>query len=592
MPPLGLPIYGQSAGGGLTAHRWRSAAEQARGPASSADEFPEGATEPPSELGRRSFIQLMGAAAGMAGLAACKPPRQTVVSYVRPPDDVVPSTPNAYATAASRGGYAIGLVVTSWEGRPTKVEGNRGHPASLGATDAMLQADVLELYDPARVRGFVRGERHLDRIGLLGELSELARGHEQDRGARLRFLVEPTSSPTLGELRRRILKRFPMARFVTWSPLTEGQARAGTALAFGRPLDASWSLAGADVILSLDADLLGGDGEMLRQAREYAERRTDPGSMNRLYVAEAGLSITGGVADHRFRMRAAEVLSFGRAVAAELSSRPGLSALAPLGGPAPSGLGRAAGVVAADLFRARGRSLVAVGPRQPAELHALAAALNEVLGNAGQTVSYRPTVLLDDNDGPGPLSELGKEMEGGAVEALVVTAWNPLYTAPADLRLRQAFGRVKERIVLSLRDGETFSAANWRLAQSHALEAWGDLRSRDGTASIVQPLVAPLFETLSEVELLAAFLDEGDRGDHGVVQDSWRARTGAAGFDRTWAGWLAAGLVSGSATKAEQPAADLGRVAAAVHALPGPAPGLEVRFVQDYRILDGRYLEN
>lgn len=195
MPSLGLPIYGQSRSEGLSARRWRSADEFALEREKVPGEFPEGASLAPAGFGRRSFLQGLGAAAGLAGLSACKPPRENVVSFVRPPADVTPSVPNAYATAMSRGGYAVGLVVTSWEGRPTKVEGNRGHPASLGGTDAMLQAEVLELYDPSRARGFLREGRHLSRTGLIEELSELARLHEKDGGARLRFLLEPTSSP-------------------------------------------------------------------------------------------------------------------------------------------------------------------------------------------------------------------------------------------------------------------------------------------------------------------------------------------------------------------------------------------------------------
>ncbi|HET6414452.1 MAG TPA: 4Fe-4S dicluster domain-containing protein [Anaeromyxobacter sp.] len=586
----GLPIYGQAPA--LESERWRSVKEQAKGGEAPRGEFPPGATLPPNGVSRRHFLEVMGAAAGLAGLAACKPPREKVVSFVRAPPDVAPSTPSAYATAMSRGGYALGVVVTSWEGRPTKIEGNREHPASLGGTDALLQAEVLELYDPARTRGFVRGGRHLSRLSLLEELSLLSRGHEGDQGARLRFLVEPSSSPTLGELRRRILGRFPKARFCAWAPLGEEQSRAGAALSFGRVLDVCWSLGEADVILALDADLLGRDGEPLRQAREYASRRVDPDRLNRLYVAEASYSITGGVADHRFRMRSVEVLAFARALAAELSSRHGLSALAPLGAPAKGELQRAVAAVAKDLSRSRGRSLVAVGPRQPPEVHALAAAMNEALGNPGRTLSYRPPALLDPDDGPASLARLVEELGQGAVDTLVVTAWNPLYTAPADLDLRRAFGAAKERIVLSLRPNETWAAATWRVAASHPLEAWGDLRSRDGTATIVQPLISPLAQTVSEVELLAGFLDQGDLGDHALVKNRWRAVVGEAALDRAFDGWLAQGLVPGSGAAGERPSVDLPKVAAALEATKAAPAGIEVEFVADYKVLDGRYLEN
>jgi MoCo/4Fe-4S cofactor protein with predicted Tat translocation signal len=590
MPPLGLPIYGQRAPG-LETRRWRSVDQAATESELAPGEFPEGAAETPDGFGRRSFLQLLGASVALAGLEGCKPPREKVVSYVRPPADVTPSVPNAYATALARGGYAVGLVVTSWEGRPTKIEGNREHPASRGGTDAIAQAEILELYEPARLEGFVRGGRALGHVALLQELSALAKAHEKDGGARLRFLAEPTTSPTLGELRRRVLQRFPGARFDAWAPVGDDAARAGAQLAFGRALDPVHALADADVILSLESDLLALDGEPLRQSREFAARRTG-GRMNRLYVAESAFTVTGGMADHRFRMRSADVLAFARAVCAELASRHGAGELAALGAPAQGDAAKRAAAVAADLARARGRSLVAAGLRQPAVVHALAAAMNAALGNAGRTVAYRPPALLDPDAGPARLATLAKELEDGKVDTLVVTAWNPLYTAPADLKLRERFPKAKDRVVLAYRDDETARAATWRLAASHALEAWGDLRARDGTVSIVQPLIQPLRASLTEVELLAAFVDAADAGTHRLVRDGWKARAGEQGFDARWDGWLAAGVAAGTAVAPETPAPDAARIAAAVRAAPPVPAGVEVGFAPDYKVLDGRYVEN
>ncbi len=629
MPSLGLPIYGQKSS--LGARRWRTLEELERGAADAKDEFPEGAAEAPEGLSRRNFLQVLGASAALAGLGACKPPRESVVPYVRQPPSVTPSIPSSYATAIARDGYAVGVVVTSWEGRPTKVEGNRQHPASRGGSDAILQAVPLDLYDPARLSGFTGKGRTFGTAGLLAELATIAREHVADGGARLRFLVEPTTSPTLGELRRRILARFPKARFDTWSATADDAARAGAALAFGRPLEPTLRLADADVILSLDADLLAHDGEPLRQAAEFAARREPPrlvpGSpppreaglgrgMNRLYVAEPSYTITGGMADHRFRMRGAEVAGFARAVAAELAARHGLPQLAPLGAPAEGERAKAAAAVAKDLAGSRGRSVVVAGLRQPPAVHALAAAVNDALGNVGKTVVFRPSPLVDSEPGSGRLARLAQEMEAGQVETLVVTAWNPLYTAPADVDLRRAFRKVPRSIVLALRDDETVRGATMRLAASHPFEAWGDLRARDGTVSVVQPLVAPLHETITEVELLAAFVDDVARGGWKIVRDGWRARAGfgppppsavgTAGstsppdtnkalkldpFDRRWDEWLAAGVAAG-AIAGEAPRVDVARVAQAIRALPAPAAGLEAGFAPDYKVHDGRWLEN
>jgi MoCo/4Fe-4S cofactor protein with predicted Tat translocation signal len=591
MPPLGrLPIYGQRSP--LEKPRWRNAEERAGTAAAEAGEFPEGAARTPDGFGRRGFLQVLGASALFATAAACKPPRESIVPYVRQPVEVHPSIPSHYATARSQDGYAVGLVVESHEGRPTKIEGNADHPASGGAAGRLEQAFILDLYDPARMGGIRHRGRGLAWATFLAEVDRLAADHARDGGARLRFLGEPTTSPTLGDLRRQVLARFPRARFDAWSAVSEDPAREGARIAFGRDLLPRWDLARADVILALDCDLLGREGDWLRHARAFASRR-EPPRMNRLYVAEAAYTITGGMADHRLRMRSRDVIGFARAVAAALAERHGLPALAPLGAPAAStAAAKQAAAVAADLARARGAGLVVAGQRQPAAVHALAHALNQALGNAGATVAYAPAPLLDAASGPDVLRRLVEEIRDGKVDTLVVTAWNPAYTAPADLDLAGALARVPNAMYLASREDETSPRSAWVLAASHPLEAWGDLRARDGTASIVQPLLSPLRECVTEIDLVAAFAGKGDRGAWRLVREGWLARTGADGFDRRWEQWLSAGVVAGSATPAEQAAADPGRVAQALRAVPAPRAGLEVGFVPDYKAADGRFAEN
>jgi molybdopterin-containing oxidoreductase family iron-sulfur binding subunit len=592
MPSLGrLPIYGQQATTSpIDKPRWRTLAEAAGAAPASDAEFPEGATDPPTGMTRRGFVQVLGASIALAGAAACKPPRQRMVSYVRRPPEVTPSVAAYYATAMAVGGYAVGVVVRSNEGRPTKVEGNRDHPASRGAAGPFQQCYLLDLYDPHRLDGFQRQGQALGWNPLLQELSILADQHRRDGGARLRFLSDPTTSPLVADLRGRVLQRFPRARFDTWSPVGAAEAFAGTRIAFGQPLEVVPHLAEADVILSLDSDFLGLECDALRLGGEFAGRR-EPQRMNRLYVAEAGYSITGGMADHRLRMRSAEVLGFGRAVAAALAEA-GLAELAPLGVPPPAPVVKAARAIAADLARARGRAVVLAGVRQPAAVHALAAAMNEALGASGTLVTYSPSPLLDPEAGPHALDPLVKELQAGQVDTVVVTAWNPAYTAPAGVDLAGLLKKTPNSMYLGLRDDETARACAWVLAAAHPLEAWGDLRARNGLASIVQPLVSPLHLSAAEPELLAAFLDEGNRGAHELLRASWRARAGATDFDRRWDSWLAAGLVEGSEARPVAVRADLARVADAVRAAPVSRAGIEVNFVPDYKLHDGRYLEN
>jgi Fe-S-cluster-containing dehydrogenase component len=595
MPSLGLPIFGQTPAGGPPAPRWRSLAERDGTVAPEAGLYPDGEQPAPEGFSRRSFLQILGASTALAGLSACKPPREKVVAYVKRPAGVTPSVASHYATAVSRGGYGVGVVVESHEGRPTKMEGNPEHPASLGGAGLHELATILDLYDPNRLAGIRRHGQPVAWGAYLGELATLAGTLAKDGGARLRVLAEPTSSPAQADLRARLLARFPRARIDGWGPIADDAAREGAALAFGRPLDAEYRLVGADVILSLDADFLATEGDHLRQARDFASRRAQPTGMNRLYVAEGSFTVTGGAADHRLRMRASEVLGFGRAVASALADRHGLPQLAPLGAPLGGERGRQAAAVAADLARTRGRGLVLAGRRQPAAVHALAAALNEALGNAGATVIYREPVLPDPASGPDRLEVLAGELRAGQVDTLVITAWNPVYTAPADLDLAALLAKVPNVIYLALRDDETARAAGVVVAAAHPLERWGDLRGRDGSASIVQPLLSPLVECLTELDLLAAFVDQGHLGAWRLVRDGWKARAGEAGFDRAWSEWLAAGLVTGRAAAPAAPvraALRSARVAEALQAAPPVRAGLEASFAPDDKALDGRYAEN
>jgi molybdopterin-containing oxidoreductase family iron-sulfur binding subunit len=596
MPSLGLPIYGQPAPRAAPEQRWRSLAEAAGTADPAGGQYPDGDQDAPDTFGRRGFMQLLGASAALAGLTACKPPREKVVSYVRRPAGVMPSLPGYYATALSRGGHAVGVVVETHEGRPTKIEGNRDQASSLGGAGLHELASILDLYDPNRIAGVRRSGRPLAWTAFLNEAAALAAGLEQDGGARLRLLVEPTSSPALAAQRARLLARFPAARVVAWDPLAEDAARQGARLAFGRPLEPAYQLGAADVILSLDADFLGTEGDHLRNARAFAARRTQA-SMNRLYQAEAGYSVTGGVADHRLRMQARQVLPFARSVAWALAANHGVAALGALGSEPPAGQARVAVAVAKDLYAARGRGLVLAGRRQPAALHALAAAINAALGNTGTTVTWHEPSLLDPLAGVAGLAALAREVEAGQVDTLLVSAWNPAYTAPADLGLAALLAKVPNLVYLTSREDETSRLAGTVVAASHALESWGDLRGRDGAATIVQPLLAPLSESVTELDLLAAFTGQGHLGAWRLVRDGWKAQAarmpgGEAGFDQAWDRWLAAGVVAGTARPAVTTAVEVVAVAAALARAPRAPDGLEACFAPDDKALDGRFADN
>ncbi len=565
-------------------------------------EFPEGADLPPTGVARREFMQLLGASLALAGATACstRPVDERMVPYTRTPPELVPGNPLHYASGMTFGGHTSGLLITAREGRPIKVEGNPQHPVNLGAAGPFEQAFLLSLYDPQRAR-VLRYRKEPRSLRTFGEDigTAIAQAAQQNGGARVRFLTEPNTSPVLGDLRSRIQQRLPNARFFSYTSVTQDPASEGTRAVLGAPATALYDFSKADVIVSLDADFLESRPSNLAYARAFARRR-DPaeGNLNRLYVAEPRFTITGGMADHRLRVKSQEVL----AVAAAIASRVGGGA---------EGLGAAAAAkaqlnpnhqkwvdaVAADLRAATGRCVVVPGERQPAAVHALAAALNAALGAVGQTVRYVAPTTTENTSATG-LRPLVDELKNGAVDVLVITSWNPVYRAPVDLGLQEVLdpktnpNRNKLTVVYtSLFEDETSAYADWFIPAAHELEFWSDGRAIDGTVSIVQPLIQPLYNGVATPELLALFLGEPYRSSYQILRDFWRGRAAAGtDFETAWETWVSVGIVPDTASAALTGTPNVEGARALVDAYTPPASGdLEVNFVPDYKVYDGQF---
>jgi molybdopterin-containing oxidoreductase family iron-sulfur binding subunit len=564
---------------------WRSLDERSGAaptqPSEISREFPEGATELDGAT-RREFLKLLGGTAALAVLGGCfANPSDPVLPYARSPEGVVPGNPLHYATTLTLDGYATGVIVTSNEGRPTKVEGNPEHPASLGAAGVFEQAAIYQLYDPQRARALRRGNRPQAWRQFLGDSAARAARWKQNGGAGLRFLVEPNGSPLEAALRAQLLSAFPAARIFAWSALPQDSAYEGTRIAFGQPLEPQLDFGRARVIVSLDGDFLAEGPFRLRYARAFAEHRVPEHELNRLYVAEARHSITGATADHRLRLRASDVHALAQALYAEV---------APDKAPPPSG--PFAGhkwvkAVAADLKRRPSEALVVAGRGQPPAVHALACAINAALGS--EAVSYIRPVLADTAAGPAALQPLADEINAGRVDTLVVTAYNPVYTAPADLDLAALFDRVPNVIYRGLYEDETTRHANWFIPATHELESWGDARAADGTVSLQQPLITPLWNGLTTAEVLGALLGRSE-GAYRLLKDFWATQHKGADFESWWSHVVQKGLVAGSASPTERVTPSW----EAVRALAAPAPqgGLEIVFRPDAKIYDGRFADN
>jgi molybdopterin-containing oxidoreductase family iron-sulfur binding subunit len=499
-------------------------------------EFPHQADIWPDSLSRRKFLTLMGASLALAGLSSCsvKPaPMHEIMPYVHPPENFVPGRPLFFATTMAIGGDAIGLLVESHLGRPTKIEGNPNHPASLGATGAWHQASVLTMYDPDRSQTVLhkRDVRSWDDAeqALRGMMAE----QQKARGAGLRILTESVVSPTLSHQLTALLKDLPEAKWHQFEPVSSDTAHEAARLSFGQPVDAVYDFTKADIVVALDADFLGDYPGYVRYAHDFMSRRqltsgadsAKSAEMNRLYLAETAVSCTGAKADHRLALPPGEIEQLARSLAVELGV---LSAEHISGGKVSERRSKWIRAVASDLKKHRGRCLLLAGYRQSPTVHMLANAINDKLENVGHTVRYIEPVAAHGGGSMASFRVLVEDMQRGRVEALIILGGNPAYTSPADLDFARTLSKVPFKARLGLYFDETSELCDWHLPEAHYLEAWSDARAFDGTASLAQPLIEPLYGGRSAHEVVALLTGQPLRPGYEIVRDYWRSQWSSA----------------------------------------------------------------
>ncbi|QDG50435.1 4Fe-4S dicluster domain-containing protein [Persicimonas caeni] len=509
------------------------------------DEFPEGAFEWPEGASRRQFLQLMGASLVMAGAAGCaREPEGDVVPYVKQPEQVVPGEPLCFASAFLLDGFANGVLVESHAGRPTKVEGNALHPTSLGSADAFAQASTWSLYDPERSQAVLEHTEDAPLERTWTNFTSQLRAHlgakATTKGQGVRVLTETVTSPTLAGQLDAFLEEYPEASWHHWSPINRDNMREGTERAFGRVLHPRYHFDKADLILAVDSDFLHRGPGRLRYAHDWAERRKatkpDP-KMNRMYAVEATFTVTGSMADNRLRMDPRRIEGFLRAVARRLGVPTADDGFEPT--PREQ---RWVEQVARDLRANRGASVVVPGLQQPPAVHALAHAINAALDNVGTTVTYSVPVAAQPEAQLDSLRQLARDIDAGEVDTLVILGGNPVYNAPADLALGELLQKIDFSVHLSTYFDETSEQCRWHVPRAHTLEAWTDARANDGTITILQPLIEPLYKGKSTHEMLDAMLGNTRRG-HVILMERWRERFGEDRFPRLWRRSLHDGMV-------------------------------------------------
>lgn len=543
----------------------------------------------PDNPGRRHFMRWMAASVALGSAACSGPPAEKIVPYVHMPEGMSPGHPTFYATTLTRHGYGCGVLVASHMGRPTKVEGNPLHPASLGATSPFSQAAILQLWDPDRSQMPRQGGAPASWDAFEAALAAPSHWRQAD-GAGLRLLTGPVSAPTQLDQIRRLLARYPKAVWHSYDPLDNAGAMHAAQPAFGRPLDMLLRLEDAETIVALDADPFGAGPGHLRHARDaMTDRRASaPHFTRRIYVAESAEGLTGAVADHRIALAPHQIERLAWRLAAKLGV-PGV----PLQ-PAPSA-GELATAwedhLAQRLRATRQPAALVAGPTLSAQTQALVHRMNAHLDAMGHTVVLIEPVLAETQRTARPLAELTDAMHGNEVDTLLMLDCNPVYDAPADLRFAEALKAVRQSVHHGLYFDETGRAAAWHLPLAHPFEQWADARAWDGTASIVQPLIAPLYGGRHVHAVPAMLLDERDLSDHSLVRRYWQRQLGAATgaeFERAWRTALQDGVMAGTASPAV-------RVQPSTTPLVPPtfdAPTLRAIFVEDPAAGTGEFANN
>jgi len=577
--PMSLAAVRQELRGVKGKKYWRSLdelADTAEFQAAVEKEFPSAAPEWVDPVSRRGFMKLMGASMALAGLAGCtKQPDEPIYAYVKAPEDLILGKPMYFATAHPFVTGAVPVLVKSDQFRPIKVDGNPEHAYTQGASDPFTQATLLDLYDPDRsLHVTYRGENR-EWAEFVQELQQKVAASKD--GAGIYFLSATITSPTLARQWKAVQAAYPKAVLVQYDP-----AVAGTSVANGSSVQ--FALADADVIVSLDADFLSGAAYpgFHKLVREYAARRKSPDTLNRLYSIESTPTTTGLKAEHRLGLRASEIPAF----AAELAKAVGVAGVDAPAYAWSDEQKRFLIALAKDLKAHAGKSAVIPGLYQDPSVTALALAINTALGNVGKTVT-----VSGDSTNPLPSDQIAgikglvDDLNAGKVDWLVILNANPIYNAPADLDFATAFDNAKIVAHLGSHYDETGQVSHWHIPAAHSLESWSDARAYDGTVSIVQPLIDPLYGGHSAHDVFQTLLNEPDLSAYEAVRETSRA-TIKGDFETGWRKALHQGWIDGSASSAGGSG-----TAAKVGSIPAPTSkdSLEIIFRPDPNVYDGRW---
>ncbi len=494
-------------------------------------EFPVAASEFPDGVSRRRWMKLMGASMAMAGVAGCRYPEEEILPFVIRPEGRVPGETYLRTTNFEMAGRVYNLLVSNFDGRPLKIEPNPDHPGG-GGTDVYSQASILGLYDPDRARGKTASLLHKSGEGPRKEVQWDAFDAYVENliksagdGAKFAVLMSPTHSPTTVRLINALKKKLPKLTIAYHDSVGAGVMRAATTKMFGKPANQALDLEQADVVVTLQADVLGADPGMIASASSFSKRR-DPlqGKMNRLYVVEGGYTITGASADTRLPLQPSQMMAFLGELDRRVDQLQGGAShdheteTVPFDRMEPGArLERFLDQLAHDVVEAGEKAVVVVGDALGADAIAAGIALNKKLGSLGKAIKF--TEAPDASIKSVSLAELIGKVNAGGIDSLLILANNPAFSAPGDLDLAATISDVRESIYLGEYDDETSLLCDWSLPLAHPLESWGDVVNPAGLYGVCQPQILPLLGGRSVNDVLAGMLGETKNQD-ALIRDT------------------------------------------------------------------------
>lgn len=492
-------------------------------------------------ISRRKFMSLMSASFALAGLTSCRRPIENIVPFVTPPEDTIPGIPVEYRTTMPFGLSAYGLSVKCYDGRPIKIDGNPLHPSTMGKSNAFLQAQILGLYDPDRSKKVLEKGDEKNWSDFVAFWQEIFSQYRQNDGSGLAVISESFASPSLARLKDLFQKTFPRAQWIVRDPVSDKNIIDGLRLVSDKFIRPTYHFDKAEVILSLDCDFLFMENENIRNAYQFSKARnvlSRDDTMNRLYVVEGTMSVTGAHADHRFRCHSNNIPSFLSALYNHIQNNSGENSTYQITEEKNSNFDpNVLTQLSKDLLKHKGTSIICAGQSQPPLVHALVALINQKLNNVNSTVTFHQldNPHFSDSD---QINGFVQALENKKIETVISLGSNPVF----NFNMHQIVN-IKNKIHFGLYVDETAKVADWHIPQSHFLESWGDATSNDGTQSVIQPLIHPLYESKSPVEFFMLLASGQDSRGYDIVRDTWRSILPNNNFEKNWHTVLHDGLV-------------------------------------------------